>query len=381
MAKKAIRNEKQKFKGSAGDDRNLVLVDDDFQDADFEDKVWLFWRRHGKKTIAIATLIFFAALAVIVYTQAKKMHVVSLQNDYAALKTDDERRAFARENTADPMAGTIFFALGNNLFREGKYAEAAEDYRAAATVFAALAGTEFAMPRDRAKLAEEDRLIHHMRFIFLVIIRNVDRDVLAALFAKFKEQCKAAVEALQNVKIPIIGYLGENDDARSLRDRLPGFTQGVRQAHILVGGDQVEPFIEQPGERRGNQAEHTRAEEIPSALFVIEHLALIFIHTAKGAVHLMCAPKTRGLIKKQLKGQRARRSHVVGKDHAPVHKFFIKIDEMAFLFRGLQHTCIDLKPGFTLRIHMYQPPITQTFFEKRDGSLHFPTITDCTSAL
>lgn len=154
MAKKAIRNEKQKFKGSAGDDRNLVLVDDDFQDADFEDKVWLFWRRHGKKTIAIATLIFFAALAVIVYTQAKKMHVVSLQNDYAALKTDDERRAFARENTADPMAGTIFFALGNNLFREGKYAEAAEDYRAAATVFAALAGTEFAMPRDRAKLAE-----------------------------------------------------------------------------------------------------------------------------------------------------------------------------------------------------------------------------------
>lgn len=154
MAKKAIRNDKQKFKDSAGDDRNLVLVDDDFQDADFEDKVWLFWRRHGKKTIAIAALIFLAGLVAIIYTQAKKMHVVSLQNEYATLKTDDERRDFARGNAADPMAGTVYFTLGNKLFREGKYAEAAADYKAAADVFSALAGTEYAMPRDRAKLAE-----------------------------------------------------------------------------------------------------------------------------------------------------------------------------------------------------------------------------------
>lgn len=154
MAKKAIRNEKQKFKGAAGDDRNLVLVDDDFQDADFEDKVWLFWRRHGKKTVAVAALIFFAALAAIIYTQGKKIHVQSLQNDYALLKTDDERRAFARENTADPMAGTVFYMLGNTLFREGKFADAAADYHEAASVFSNLSGTEYALPRDRARLAE-----------------------------------------------------------------------------------------------------------------------------------------------------------------------------------------------------------------------------------
>lgn len=154
MAKKAIRNEKQKFKGVAGDDRNLVLVDEDFQDADFEDKVWLFWRRHGKKTIAVAALIFFTALAVIIYTQSKKMHVLSLQNDYAVLKTDDERRAFAKENSADPMAGTIFYTLGNALFRDGKFAEAAADYNAAATVFAGLTDAEYVLPRDRAKFAE-----------------------------------------------------------------------------------------------------------------------------------------------------------------------------------------------------------------------------------
>lgn len=152
MAKKAIRNEKHN--GSAGDDRNLVLVDDDFQDADFEDKVWLFWRRHGKKTVAVAALIFFAALAAIIYTQSKKIHVLSLQSDYAELTTDDERRAFARENISDPMAGTILYTLGNTLFREGKFAEAAADYNAAASVFASQKDAEYALPRDRAKLAE-----------------------------------------------------------------------------------------------------------------------------------------------------------------------------------------------------------------------------------
>ena len=154
MAKKAIRNDKQKFKGSAGDDRNLVLVDDDFQDADFEDKVWLFWRRHGKKTVTIAALVFFAALAVIVYTQLKQMHVHALQNEYATLNTAAERRAFAREHLADPMSGTIFYALGNALYGESKFAEAAADYNAAASVFASLSGAEYALPRDRANFAE-----------------------------------------------------------------------------------------------------------------------------------------------------------------------------------------------------------------------------------
>lgn len=154
MAKNAIRNEKRNLKNIAGDDRNLVLVDDDFQDADFEDKVWLFWRRHGKKTIAIAVLVFLSVLSVIIYTQAKKMHVVALQNEYTTLKTADERRAFAQENLADPIAGTVFYQLGNELFRAGKFVEAAADYRTAASVYEGFRNPDFTMPRDRAKFAE-----------------------------------------------------------------------------------------------------------------------------------------------------------------------------------------------------------------------------------
>lgn len=154
MAKNAIRNEKKNLKNVAGDDRNLVLVDDDFQEADFEDKVWLFWRRHGKKTIAVAALVFFSVLGVIIYTQSEKMHVAALKNEYATLKTADERRAFAQENLSDPIAGTIFYQLGNERFREGKFAEAAVEYHAAAAVYAGLNKPDFALPRDRAQFAE-----------------------------------------------------------------------------------------------------------------------------------------------------------------------------------------------------------------------------------
>lgn len=154
MAKNAIRNNKQNFKNTAGDDRNLVLVDDDFQDADFEDKVWLFWRRHGRKTIAVAALIFFSALSVIIYTQGQKIHVESLQSEYATLTTMEDRRAFAQENSSDPMAGTIFYQLGNELFREGKFEAAASEYRSAATVYEKLQNPDFALPRDRAKFSE-----------------------------------------------------------------------------------------------------------------------------------------------------------------------------------------------------------------------------------
>lgn len=154
MAKNAIRSNKQNLKNAAGDDRNLVLVDDDFQDADFEDKVWLFWRRHGKKTIAIAALVFFSALSVIIYTQGRKIHVESLQNEYAALATAEERRAFAVENSSDPMAGTIFYQLGNELAREGKFEAAAGEYQAAAAVYEKLQSPDFALPRDRAKFSQ-----------------------------------------------------------------------------------------------------------------------------------------------------------------------------------------------------------------------------------
>lgn len=143
---------------AAGDDRNLVLVDEDFQDADFEDRVWLFWQRHGRKTIAGAVALFLAIIAVIVVIEVKKMQLAALQADFTATTTAEQKLAFAAENSDEPLAGTAYFAVGAEFAEAGKYAESAQAFAKAAAVFGALDG--FADMRDRALVAQAAATAH-----------------------------------------------------------------------------------------------------------------------------------------------------------------------------------------------------------------------------
>lgn len=141
----------KKAASAAGDDRNLVLVDDDFQDADFEDRVWLFWQRHGKKTVAAATALFLAIIGAIVYVEVGEMRISGLQAEYATLQTPEQKLAFADANKKDPIAGTAYYSAAQALVEEGKFAEAAAAYENAARV---LSQPEFLAMSDRAKIAQ-----------------------------------------------------------------------------------------------------------------------------------------------------------------------------------------------------------------------------------
>lgn len=145
-------SQKKKHASAAGDDRNLVLVDDDFQDADFEDRVWLFWQRHGKQTVALATTVFLAIIAAIVYVQVGKMKVAALQEEFATLNTPAEMLTFASENESDPIAGTAYFSAAGELAETGKFAEAAEAFANAARIFGDK--PEFSAMRARAIIAQ-----------------------------------------------------------------------------------------------------------------------------------------------------------------------------------------------------------------------------------
>ncbi len=150
MAKQMNGRFSQKEK-TRGDDRNLVLVDEDFQDADFEDRVWLFWQRHGKKTIAAGVALFVAIIAAIVYVEVGKMRIAGLEAEFAAAGTLEQKLEFAKANESDPIAGTAYFAVGGEYARTGKNAEAAEAFGNAARVFAELDG--YATMRDRATVS------------------------------------------------------------------------------------------------------------------------------------------------------------------------------------------------------------------------------------
>lgn len=148
----------KKTSAPAGDDRNLVLVDDDFQDADFEDRVWLFWQRHGVKTVVSAVAVFVAIIAFIVWREVEKNSVESIQAEYSAATTPEAKLAFAENNADEPLAGAAYFAVGGEFAEAGKYAEAASAFEGAARVFGALDG--FSAMRDRAIIAQASALSH-----------------------------------------------------------------------------------------------------------------------------------------------------------------------------------------------------------------------------
>lgn len=140
--------------GLAGDDRNLVLVDKDFEEADFEDKVWLFWKRHGKKTVWAGVLIFVLCFAGIVWTQSKQIRAESLRETYAGLNDDAARAAFAKSHLSDPIAGTVLLELAAKQVEKKDFAGAAENYELAARVFEPVE----VIARDRSRFAAAECL-------------------------------------------------------------------------------------------------------------------------------------------------------------------------------------------------------------------------------
>ncbi len=79
----------------AGDDRNLVVVDEDFVNADAEDRLWLFWERNQgvivKATVAVVVGIL-GYLAIFFWNEAQRE---ALGEEFTACQDEAARRAFA----------------------------------------------------------------------------------------------------------------------------------------------------------------------------------------------------------------------------------------------------------------------------------------------
>jgi hypothetical protein len=119
----------------SGDDRNLVLVDRDFSDADFEDRVWLFWeQRKG----LIFGLIGLACVGVIGWQGWKfvqQQQQASINEAYRAAKTPEELQAFSKAHADSPLGKLAILEAADALYQKSQYKEAASAYASAATVW------------------------------------------------------------------------------------------------------------------------------------------------------------------------------------------------------------------------------------------------------
>lgn len=118
---------------ASSDERKTVILDSQLEDLDFDDRIWLFWSRN--KTTLIAS---FAAVFVIVAAWGLVKHFIeqnkqSLADAYAAAATFEQKEAFAGQNMGTIPAGIALLDNADSLYAEGKFADAANLYKGAAT--------------------------------------------------------------------------------------------------------------------------------------------------------------------------------------------------------------------------------------------------------
>ena len=131
--------DRSKKQPPAGDDRNLVVVDEDFVNVDAEDRLWLFWERNKTTIVRGTTAVVLGIIAFLAFHFYANAHEQDIGADYVACQDETARRAFAAKNAGEPLAAVAMAEVGDDLKRAGKLADAAKAYDEAARL-AGLAG-------------------------------------------------------------------------------------------------------------------------------------------------------------------------------------------------------------------------------------------------
>lgn len=120
-----------KKKKPADDDRNLVVVDKDFADADIEDRVWLFWKRHRFTIISTIIVVAVVVIGASVYGVWQKQRTASMQEAYQNAQTAEALAAFAEDYKGQALAAVAAVQLADEAYKAGDFARAAAGYASA----------------------------------------------------------------------------------------------------------------------------------------------------------------------------------------------------------------------------------------------------------
>lgn len=127
-AKNKIPEDILNGKISAVDERKTVVLDEDLENVDFDDKVWLYWKRNRNFIILTVT----AVLAIIVGVQGWKMytanHASSMASGYEIAHSTNDLHNFAKSNAGTKLGALAMLESADKFYSEKKYAEAKQMY-------------------------------------------------------------------------------------------------------------------------------------------------------------------------------------------------------------------------------------------------------------
>lgn len=122
----------KKNAGLADDDRNLVLVDGDFSDADLDDRMWLLWERYKLAALIGAGVLFVAGIGFIAWRSLRASHAETLGAAYNTATTPELKMSFAERNQGEPLAAVAALESADAAYAKAEYKEASNRYGRAA---------------------------------------------------------------------------------------------------------------------------------------------------------------------------------------------------------------------------------------------------------
>ena len=124
MAKKAFQKDPRR-----GDDRNLVLVDQDFGQPDLEDRMWLFWVRNRSAIVGGAVLVIVAILGYIVWHAVGTYSLGAMQATYQETGAKPEAKLeFAKQYEGHALAGVAALEAADSFYKDKHFEKAAAAY-------------------------------------------------------------------------------------------------------------------------------------------------------------------------------------------------------------------------------------------------------------
>ena len=126
-----MAEDSSKKRPPSDDDRNLVVVDEDFANADAEDRLWLFWERNKNLIVRGTTAVVLAIIGAIGFHFWQESKRTELGQAYVACTDADARRAFAAAHPGEPLAAVALLEVADDLRKANKLEDAAKAYEAA----------------------------------------------------------------------------------------------------------------------------------------------------------------------------------------------------------------------------------------------------------
>ena len=117
---------------SAGDDRNLVAVDEHYVALTMEDRLRIFWQKNGKSVVALIVVVLLGILAKGAWDYRKEQKEIELGKVYGAATTPEQLKTFATANSGHVLAGIARLRLADEDYAAGKSTEAIYGYEDAA---------------------------------------------------------------------------------------------------------------------------------------------------------------------------------------------------------------------------------------------------------